>query len=126
MMAMGHVYVRATLKGKRSTRVRFLVDTAATQSLIPPAIAKKAGIVASAVKDRVRLATGRVVRIPTGAGLVKIDGREGAALFWIGPCDEPLLGAETLETLGLAVDPVRRRLRATRPYASRLGGMRRG
>ena len=60
--------------------------------------------------------------MPTGLGAMRIDGREAATIFWIGPCEEPLLGVETLEALGLAVDPAKARLRATRPYATRLGG----
>jgi len=69
-----------------------------------------------------RPASGRTVRLPTALGGIRIDDREAATIFWIGPCDEPLLGVETLEALGLSVDPARARLRATRPYATRLGG----
>ena len=119
---MGHVYVDATIRGRRAARVRFLVDTGATFSLISPELARRVGIEASPVRDRVRLATGRMVRLRTAVVGIRIDGRETAATFWIGPCDEPLLGVETLEALGLAVDPARARLRTTRPYATRLGG----
>ena len=84
--------------------------------------ARRAGIEPGPIRDRVRLANGREVRMPTGLGAVRIDGREAVAIFWIGPCEEPLLGVETLESLGLAVDPAKARLRATRPYATRLGG----
>jgi len=37
-------------------------------------------------------------------------------------CEEPLLGVETLGILGLALEPAKRRLRPTRPYAARLDG----
>src|SRR5438552_4018723 len=84
--------------------------------------ARRAGIEPGPIRDRVRLATGRAVRVPTGLGAIRIDGREAATIFWIGPCEEPSLGVETLEALGLAVDPAKARLRATRPYATRLGG----
>ena len=60
--------------------------------------------------------------MPMGLGAVRIDGREAETIFWIGPCEEPLLGVGTLEALGLAVDPAKARLRATRPSATRLGG----
>jgi clan AA aspartic protease len=119
---MGHVRVDATIRGRRSTRLRFLVDTGATYSLISPETARRVGIEPGPIRDRVRLATGRAVRVPTALGGIRIDGRETVTIFWIGPCDEPLLGVETLEALGLAVDPGKGRLRATRPYATRLGG----
>jgi hypothetical protein len=57
------------------------------------------------------------------AGSIKIDGRSAGTIFWIGPCDEPLMGIEALEVLGMGIDPHRRRLRPTRPYATRLGGL---
>ena len=71
------------------------------------------------------LASRRIVRMPVHVGLVRMDGREGATMFWVGPCDEPLLGIEALEGLDLMVDPVRGRIKATRPYAKRLGVFRR-
>ncbi len=40
----------------------------------------------------------------------------------VGKVDEPILGLEALEALGLMVDPRRKRLSSTRPYAVRLGG----
>ena len=120
---MGHVRVDAMVRAKRSARIRFLVDSRATQSLISPELAKDVGLVPSGVREAVRLATGRTVRLPTATGLVRIEDREASAIFWIGACDEPLLGVEALEALGLAIDPSRGRLRPTRPYASRLGGL---
>ncbi|MBI4703775.1 MAG: retroviral-like aspartic protease family protein, partial [Deltaproteobacteria bacterium] len=110
---VGHVYVAATLRGRRSARVRFLVDTGATYGLIAPALARRAGLSLPGIKVKVRLATGRAVRVPLSLGLVRIDGREAGAAFCVGPCDEPLLGVEALESLGLAVDPVKGCLKAT-------------
>jgi clan AA aspartic protease len=119
---MGHVHVNATIRGRRVQRVRFLVDTGATYSLVSPALAKKAALVEIPVRDKVRLATGRTARLRQAAGSIRIDGRAAATIFWVGPCDEPLMGVEALEALGLGVDALRRRLKPLRPYATRLGG----
>ena len=119
---MGHVYVEATIRAKRKLKARFLVDTGATCSLISPDLAKELGMEPSRLREKGRLANGRTVRIPTALGQIRIDGRETVTVFWIGPCDEPLLGVEALEALGLAVDPRTGTLKATRPYATRLGG----
>jgi len=68
---VGHVYVDATIRGRRAAKVRFLEP--------------------GPIRDRVRPATGRTVRLPTALGAVRIDGREAATIFWIGPWEEPLL-----------------------------------
>ena len=56
--------------------------------------------------------------------IVEIDGREAPATILLGKVDEPILGVEALEALRLAVDPRRKRLSPSRPYAVRLGGYR--
>ena len=119
---MGHVYVDARIKGQRSRRVRLMVDTGATYSLVSPTVARDAGLVVSKLRDRVRLANGKIVRVPLALGQIRVGRREASTVFWVGRCDEPLLGVEALEVLGLAVDPSSGRLRPTRPYATRLGG----
>ncbi len=120
---MSHVYVNATVRGKRSKRARFLVDTGATHSLVSPKLAREAGLVVGPARDKVRLANGKTLRIPLASGVIKVDGREAGVAIWVGPCDEPLIGVETLESLGLCVDPRSGRLKPTRPYAGRLGGL---
>jgi clan AA aspartic protease len=119
---MGHVYVEATIKAKRRLKARFLVDTGATCSLISPDFAKRLGMEPSRLREKIHLANGKTVHVPTALGQIRVDGRETVTIFWIGPCDEPLLGVEALEALGLAVDPRTGTLKPTRPYATRLGG----
>ena len=46
---------------------------------------------------------------------------ERTATLLVGEVAEPILGVETLEGLGLTVDPRRRRLAPSRHYAVRLG-----
>ena len=119
---MRHVYVEATIRAKRKLKTRFLVDTDATCSLISPELATQVGMEPSRLREKVHLANGKSVNVPTALGQIQIDGRETVTVFWIGPCDEPLLGVEALEALGLAVDPRTGTLKPTRPYATRLGG----
>ncbi len=57
------------------------------------------------------LADGRVADYDVGETRIRIDGRTVTSLVVFGdPRVAPVLGAYTLEGLGLAVDPVRRRL----------------
>lgn len=102
-----------------------LVDTGATYCLVSPSLARRLGLPEPVRRQRVTLADGSRARLPVTSLGVRIDGREASPAALIGECDEPLLGVEALEALGLAVDPKRRRLVPTRPYAVRLGGYRR-
>jgi len=72
----------------------------------------------------VGLADGRRVRLKADVAIIQIDGREAPATVLVGDVDEPILGVETLEALGLVVDPRKKRLSPSRPYAVRLGGYR--
>jgi predicted aspartyl protease len=72
----------------------------------------------------VRLADGRRLRLGADLAIVKIDGREAPTTVLVGKVDEPILGVEALEALGLSVDPAKKRLSPSRPYAIRLGGYR--
>lgn len=119
---MGHVYQKVRIRGNREATVRMLVDTGATFSVIPPTLARAIGI--SRPRRSVRLADGRQLRLGADIAIVQIDGREAPATILVGKVDEPILGVQTLEALGLTVDPRGKRLSPSRPYAVRLGGYR--
>ena len=121
---MGHIRKMVRLKGEKTATVRMFVDTGATYSVIPPRLATVLGISRPRRFVRLRLADGRRVRMGADVAIVWIDGREAPTTVLVGDVDEPILGVETLEALGLVVDPRRKRLRPSRPYAVRLGGWR--
>ena len=121
---MGHIYQKVRLRGEKTATVRMLVDTGATYSVIPPQFARALGIKKPRRSVRVRLADGRQIRLGADLAVVKIDGREAPTTVLVGDVDEPILGAEALEALGLVVDPAKKRLSPSRPYAVRLGGYR--
>jgi len=121
---MGHVRVPVTLSWKRSKRVMALVDTGATHAVIPLALSKELETPESIRQQRVQLADGSIQRMPETIVHVKLNGRDTGAVAVIVPKGEVLLGVEVLESLGLAVDPARKRIFPTRPYAARLGGYR--
>jgi aspartyl protease family protein len=121
---MEHIYQKVRLRGEKSATVRMLVDTGATYSVIPPRLARALGIKRPRRFVSVTLADGRRVRLGADLVVVKIDGREAPTTILVGNVDEPILGVEALEALGLVVDPSRKRLSPSRPYAVRLGGYR--
>jgi|SRR5215510_746944 len=119
--AMGHVYQRVKLSAERTVSVRMLVDTGATSSVIPEALARAVGIKRLRRSVPTTLADRRRVKLDAGTAIFRIGAREAPATLLVGDVAEPILGVETLEGLGLTVDPRRRRLTPSRHYAVRLG-----
>ncbi len=121
---MGHIHQKVRLRAEKAATVRMLVDTGATFCAIPPRLARALGIRRPRRSVRVRLADGRRVRLGADVAIIQIDGRQAPTTILVGNVDEPILGVEALEALGLVVDPRRKRLSPSRPYAVRLGGYR--
>ena len=115
---MGHVFVDAELSWKRAARVRVLVDTGATHSVLPSDLADRLGVVQSPRRIRAELADGSHRAMCVGTVLVKLLGREAGDTALIARRDaEPVLGVEALESLGLTVDPRSRKLKPSRARA---------
>jgi clan AA aspartic protease len=122
--SMGHVIVEAELSWTKKEKVRMLVDTGATHTVLPADVAKRLGVIPSPRRLRVRLADGSTRAMRIGSVLVRLLGREAGDTVLIGPKGaEPLLGVEALEGLGLTVDPRSRKLRATRGHGAMLVGV---
>ena len=121
---MGHVHQRITLSAEKAVTVRMLVDTGATFSVIPEALARAVGVKRLRRSVAITLADGRRVKLDAGTAIFRIGDREAPATILVGDVAEPILGVETLEALGLTVDPRKRRLTPSRQYAVRLGGYR--
>ena len=121
---MGHIHQKVRLRVEKTATVNMLVDTGATFSVISPRLARTLGIKPPRRSVSVRLADGRRLRLGADLAIVKIDGREAPTTVLVGNVDEPILGVQALEALGLVVDPGKKRLSPSRPYAVRLGGYR--
>ena len=109
---MGTFTVRATLShpDRRESRLTLdlLVDTGATWSVIPPEVARVLGVEPFETRP-VRTADGRRLDLPLAQAWITVEGRSLITPCLIGSPGVPaLLGAVTLEGLGLAVDPVQR------------------
>lgn len=92
-------------------RIEFLIDSGAIYSVVPREILERLGIRPLAKQD-FRLADGTKIVREKGGALFRYEGRVGLADVIFGePGDSILLGAFSLEALGLALDPLRRELR---------------
>ncbi|MBU6402360.1 MAG: aspartyl protease family protein, partial [Verrucomicrobia bacterium] len=92
-------------------KVEMLVDSGAIYSLVPQAVLERLGIKPLATEEY-RLANGEKISRKKGVAYFKYGDRVGGADVIFGePGDSNLLGALTLEALGLSLDPVRRELK---------------
>jgi len=92
-------------------KVEFLIDSGAVYSVVPAAILEKPGVKPLGEEES-RLAHGSKVVRKRGIALFKYDDRVGGADVIFGEeGDYSLLGALTLEALGLVLDPLKRELR---------------
>jgi len=122
---MGHVRVQAIVSARRSESATFLVDTGYTFTVIPPDLADRIGAMPLPKRFAVRLADGTMRRPRVCTIGIRVAGREGPTTALLLPGSDPLLGVETLEALGLTVNPRRRRLEPTRPHTALLYGVAR-
>ena len=92
-------------------KVDFLIDSGAIYSVVPAPVLERLGIQPLATQE-FRLANGTKVQRKKGMAVFKYGGRIGGADVIFGEeGDSILLGAFTLEALGLSLDPLRRELK---------------
>jgi clan AA aspartic protease len=96
--------------GDESERFDALVDTGATNTVVPADVLERLGVkpYRSSVFE---LADGRELELDIGRAWVQVDGQREFTQVVFGPeGTEAILGAITLEEMNLAVDPVGKRL----------------
>lgn len=98
-------------KPARTEEVEFLIDSGVIYSVVPARTLKRLGI-KPLTTEEFRLADGTTIRRKKGVALFRFGERVGGADVIFGEAgDSVLLGAFTLEALGLSLDPLRRELR---------------
>jgi len=92
-------------------KVEFLIDSGAVYSVVPRAVLEKLEIKPLAEQE-FRLANGERIARTKGVAVFRYGDRVGGADVIFGEeGDSVLLGAFTLEALGLSLDPLRRELK---------------
>lgn len=97
-------------KPKKAEECEFLVDSGAIYSVMPRDILRRLGIHPSFSAEFI-LANGENVKWPVGNALFSYKGKKVAAPVVFGEKGVFLLGATTLESLGMILDPIRRELK---------------
>ena len=112
---MGHVIVRVMIRGKGEYVGELLVDTGASFTIIPLELAEKI-LYETPYTVELRLGDGRKVKAKVFIGEIEIEGRKGPVRILAFPGAQPVIGVDTLETLGLKVDPTTGKLEKTEYY----------
>src|SRR6266436_121178 len=112
-MGLIHVTVtlRATEKSRKKYQADFLVDTGATDSLVPAADLRRAGIRRRG-RMSYELADGSTVEYDFGLAEIEFMGEltSGRVIFGPDGC-EPLLGVTALESVGIVIEPATQKLK---------------
>ena len=110
-MGLFHVDIEVLpSNGGRAERHAVLVDTGASYLSLPASLLVRLGYRPVGMQ-RVIFATGETAVWPVAEIRVRLEGRERTVLAFVADEGAPkLLGAQTLETFGLGVDPLARRL----------------
>ncbi len=109
---MGVTFTKAAISNprhpRRSMELEFLIDTGAIYSVVPRPIARRLGL-ATLGREQFTLADGTHRTYDIAEAIFELGGRRRTSTIVLGPPNvTPLLGALTLESLGLMVNPVTR------------------
>ena len=105
------IEVASPAKPEDTRTIKMLIDSGATFSVVPRPILEELGI-RPITRQKFRLANGQSITRERGTAHFRYKGRVGGADVIFGEeKDSNLLGAMTLEALGLALDPLERELR---------------
>lgn len=101
-------------------KIEFLIDSGAIYSVVPAGILERLSI-KPLTEQEFRLADGSKIIRKKGVAVFRYGERVGGADVIFGEAgDSTLLGAFTLESLGLSLDPLRRELRVLPMMLARL------
>lgn len=105
-----------TIKGSKGSKSikGLLVDTGATYTVLPRDDLKEVGAWGGG-KVKIELGDGRSKKADFYLVRLRALDREGPAIAVTFKGTKPVVGVQTLESLGLKVDPNKRRLEPTRP-----------
>jgi predicted aspartyl protease len=113
---VGHVFVKARLRGRGVVEFeKILVDTGASFTVMPLDVAERHFIETPFAVD-LKLGDGRVVKAKVFVAEGEIEGGRGPLRIMAFENAIPIVGVDTLETLGLKVDPVTGRIEKTEYY----------
>ena len=114
---MGHMHVDITVRGSKAVvELRdVLVDTGATYTVLPEKVLSEV-VAWGPIQDlEVELGNGTSVRAKAYGVAIRIEGVEALSTGITFEGGQPVIGVETLESIGLKLVPTTGKLEFTRP-----------
>ncbi|MDI6807034.1 MAG: hypothetical protein QMD14_04465 [Candidatus Aenigmarchaeota archaeon] len=114
---MGHVYMNIIVKGEKGEEKldNVVVDTGATYTFLEEKTLMKVGAVKLPTHVEVELGDGKKVLADVYGVAIKFEDKEVPTIVLTFPGTKMVIGVETLESLGLRVDPTTNKLEYVRP-----------
>jgi len=114
---MGHIYTDIVIKGTRGTKElkEVLIDTGATYSVLPKEDLDEIGAWVPMPDVDVELGNGKKVKAQAYGVMIRIQDAEAPAISITFKGAQTVVGVETLESLGLKLDPTTGKIEFTRP-----------
>jgi len=114
---MGHTIVDVVIIGPKGERELkgILVDTGATYSVFSEEVLKDIGVSKLPAKVPVELGDGRVIQADAYGAVLNLGNRQGPIIALTFEGAKSAIGVQSLESLGLKVNPITGSLEETRP-----------
>lgn len=114
---MGHTIVDVVIIGPKGERELkgILVDTGATYSVFSEEVLKDIGASKLPAKVPVELGDGRVIQADAYGAVLNLGNRQGPIIALTFEGAKSAIGVQSLESLGLKVNPITGSLEETRP-----------
>ena len=117
-MIMGHVYTELKVIGTKSNHdlERIVIDTGSTYTFMPRELLHEVGALpVPGDATKLELANKQKVNAEAYAAMLQIGKRKGPCIIVTFDGASASVGVQTLEALGLKVDPITEKLEETRP-----------
>jgi predicted aspartyl protease len=114
---MGHLYTDMTVRGSKAAveLKNVLIDTGATYTVLPEEILEEVGAWGPMPEVEVALGNGEKVKAKAYGVAIKIEEVEAPSISITFEGAQTVIGVETLESIGLKLDPATGKLEFTRP-----------
>lgn len=114
---MGHLHTDITIKGSKteSRLEKVSIDTGATYTVLPENILKEVGAWGPLAEVEVELGDGQKVKVRAYAIAIRIKEVEAPSITVAFAGAKTVVGVETLESVGLKLDPTTGNLEFSRP-----------
>lgn len=114
---MGHLHTDMTVRGSKAAveLKNVLIDTGATYTVLPEEILEQVGAWGPMPDVEVTLGNGQSVKAQAYGVAITIEEVEAPAISITFDGAQTVIGVETLESIGLKLDPTTGKLEFTRP-----------